>query len=131
MNYFVAVEVENGYENVYECNTKIEKGVFVVVANYEDLPVTAKVVKLLSRRQVLTSKTTPMEIISVIDMKSWNAKIERELERAVLFDKMENKIKEISMIEKLEKFAGKNPDMMSLYQEFMGQTSMNESEVGE
>lgn len=79
MNYFVAVEVENGYENVYECNTKIEKGDFVVVANYEDLPVTAKVVKLLSRRQVLTSKTTPMEIISGIDMKTWQVIIVREL----------------------------------------------------
>lgn len=131
MFYFIARELEGGYNELYESNTKVKEGDFVVIPNYEDKPVTAEVVKLVSKFKALSSRELPQEIISVVDMKTWNTKREKELENNILLGKMEDKIKEISMLEKLEKFAGKDPEMLAMLQQFKGQTSLEESEVEE
>lgn len=131
MIYFYARELEGGYNELYESNTKVKEGDFVVIPNYEDKPVTAEVLKLVSRYQALSSREQPQEIISVVDMKTWNAKREKELENNILLGKMEDKIKEITMLEKLEKFAGKDQEMLTMLQQFKGQTSLEESEEEE
>lgn len=59
-------------------------------------------------------------------MKSFNAKREKELNDIILLDKMETEIKRIQMYEKLEKYAGKDPKMLELFNIMKGQTTTDE-----
>ena len=45
-------------------------------------------------------------------------KLKKEIENKVLFDKMQNKINEIKILEQLEKFAVKDKDMAELLAQY-------------
>lgn len=123
MNYFVAKDLNNAVESLYFTNRPINKGDYVVIPNYNDEPVTAKVTDLVSRLKALKMNREPEEIISVIDLKSFNAKREKELDDIILLDKMEKEIKRIQLMEKLEKYAGKDPKMLELFNSLNGGNS--------
>lgn len=126
MTFFIVELVSSGERGLYQANRKIVKGDFVVVANYDDEPVTAKVVEMVSRLKAIKMNREPEEIISYIDMKSFNAKREKELDDIILIDKMETEIKRIQMMEKLEKYAGKDPKMLELLNIMNGQNALDE-----
>lgn len=125
MRYFI-VEFENGSRDLFYANRTVEKGDFVVVPNYNDDPVTAKVVELISRVKALKMNSEPEPIICWVDMKEFNAKREKELDDLILIEKMEKEIKRIQLIEKLEKYAGKDPKMNELYNALKGQTAIDD-----
>lgn len=127
MTFFIVELVSSGERGLYQANRKIVKGDFVVVANYDDEPVTAKVVEMVSRLKAIKMNRDPEEIISYIDMKSFNAKREKELDDIILIDKMEAEIKRIQMTEKLEKYASKDPKMLELLNILNGKTSTDEN----
>ncbi len=127
MTFFIVELLSSGERGLYQANRKIVKGDFVVVANYDDEPVTAKVVEMVSRLKAIKMNREPEEIISYIDMKSFNAKREKELDDIILIDKMEAEIKRIQMTEKLEKYASKDPKMLELLNILNGKTSTDEN----
>lgn len=128
MNYFVAENLSNGCKELYFAKNRVEKGGFVVIADYNDQPVTAKVVELVSRLKALKMNREPEEIICIVDMKSYNEKREKELDNIILVEKMEKEIKRIQLMEKLEKYAGKDPKMLELFNSLNGGNSNNEME---
>lgn len=120
MNYFVAKDLVNGVEDLFYTNRPIVKGDYVVIPNYNDEPITAVVTNIVSRFKALKMNREPEEIIAVVDMKSFNAKREKELDNVILVDKMEKEIKRIQLMEKLEKYAGKDPKMLELFNSLNG-----------
>lgn len=120
MNYFYVSEIETQETHLCESTIALKKGDYVVVANYGDEPVTAVVEKIVSRYKALTSNECVEVIIDVVNVKAWQAQREKALENRVLLDKMQSKISEIKMVEQLEKYAGRDPEMLELLNEYKG-----------
>lgn len=128
MNYFIVREINEGYERLYESDRKVAKGDYVVIANYDDVPVTAEVLELVSKYQALTSSRKPEPIIDSVNIKEWKANREKQLDNAILLDKMQEKVQEIKTLEVLEKYAGKDPAMLELLNQYKGQSSIDDNE---
>ncbi|QIK57026.1 hypothetical protein G7059_03750 [Erysipelothrix sp. HDW6A] len=126
MQYFYVKEIENDYEHLFEYkgNEKIKVDDVVVIPNFQDLPVTAFVTKIVGKYQAHTSKYEREEIIDIVNIKEWNAKRLKEIDNKVMLEKMQSKISEIKMLEQLEKYAGKDPEMLELLNEYKGQGSI-------
>ncbi|MDE8290202.1 hypothetical protein P1O00_07560 [Erysipelothrix rhusiopathiae] len=123
MNYFIAKEIETGYEGLYEYSGKINKKDYVVIPNCSDEPVTAIVVKTVSRYNALTSNETPQAIIDTIDVKGWQLRREKELDNVILLEKMQGKISQIKLLEQLEKYASRDTEMAEFLNEFKKETT--------
>lgn len=121
MNYFYAQEINESFERLYQSEHKIAKNDYVVVEGYNEAPVTAQVTEILSKHQALTRNRQPEPIIDVIDFKAWQDQRNKDLERSILLGKMEDKSKEIALLEKMEKFAGRDPEMAELLKAFKGE----------
>ena len=127
MKYFIARNVENGEQSLYQSdNARIEKDCYVVVSDYDDVPVTAKVVEIISRHKALTSNFKPIDIIGYVDMSSWLANREKELDSIILIDKMEQEIKRVQLMDKLEKYAGKDPAILELWSQLNGHNNLDD-----
>lgn len=130
MQYFYVSEIESGYERLFEYKgtNKLNVDDVVVIPNFQDLPVTAVITKVVGRYQALTAKSEYEEIIDIVNIKEWNKKRLKEIDNKVMLTKMQEKIGEIKMLEQLEKYAGKDPEMLELLNEYKGQTTIEEVE---
>ena len=133
MKYFIATNFDEGIEGIYQCEREIKKNDYVVIPDYDDKPITAKVIKLLSRYEALTSINKPIEIIDIVRMAEYKAKREKELDNHILLERMQSKINEIKLLNNLEKFAGQDAEMMELLKEFKNEpkTSVNDNDNDE
>lgn len=120
MNYFIVENYDCGLEQLFKSEKRIAKGDYVVVPNYNDEPMVGKVTTMVSRLKALKMNTEPESIITLIDMRAFNAGREKELNDVILVSKMEKQIKYIQNMEKLEKYAGKDPKMLELFNELSG-----------
>lgn len=121
MNYFYAESLETETVHLYQLEGKIEVGDYVVVGNYDNVPVTAKVTELVSKYDALSNNRYVSDIIQVVDLKAWQSKREKEIENKILLTKMQDKVSEIKMLETLEKYAGKDSEMLELLKAFKGE----------
>ncbi|TDW13101.1 hypothetical protein EDD63_1507 [Breznakia blatticola] len=113
MNYIL---VENRYEGIdcYLTDKSVKEKDWVVIPNYDNEPVCVQVVKLINQYEAITKYHQPLEIIDVVDMKSFRERQDASIRKRVLNDKMQEKIADIKMLDTLEKYAGKDPEMASL-----------------
>lgn len=125
MNYYITEELHSGYTSLCQGEQKVMVNDFVVVVDFNDKPVTAKVVKLLNRYDALTSSEKPADIICNVDMKAYNDKRTKELDDKILVDNMQAQISEIQMLEKLEKYAGKSPKIQEMLNAYKGMTELD------
>lgn len=127
-NYVVAREIETDQERLYITDKVLKKDDIIVVPNYEDLPVTAIVIEKISHYQAIRSKQEPETIIDTVNVIGWLAEREKLVDREVLLDKMQKQISEIKMLETLEKYAGKDPSMLELLNEYKGNSTVIDDE---
>lgn len=120
MFYCNAYDLDGEIGGLYETETEIKKGDFIVVPNHRDIPVICRVEELLSKYQALSAMYSPTEVICVVNMDDYKAKREKELENRILVDKMKEKMSEVQLLEKFEKYAGKDSHMQELLNQFKG-----------
>ena len=119
--YFLAIEVNEDYDKeakVYSSATKVKKDDYVVIPNYDNEPITAKVITLISELEAITKYRYIVEIIDIVDMKVYLDKQTSIYKKQVLDDKMQELITQQKNLDMLEKYAGKNPEMARLLEEF-------------
>lgn len=119
--YFLAVEVNEDYgrePKVYASTSKVKKDDYVVIPNYDDEPVTAKVITLISELEAITKYRYISETIDIVDMKAYTDKRTAQYKKQVLDDKMQDLITQQKNLDMLETYAGKNPEMDRLLEEF-------------
>ncbi len=61
-----------------------------------------------------------------MNVKSWLKQREEEVAKSVQLTKMKNIISEIKMVETLEKYAGRDPEMLSLLNEYKANAGLEE-----
>lgn len=119
--YFLVIEVNEDYgreTKVCSSTVKVKKDDYVVIPNYDDEPTTAKVATLISELEAITKYRYITEIIDVVDMKTYTDKRTAQYKKQVLDDKMQDLITQQKNLDLLEKYAGKNPEMARLLEEF-------------
>lgn len=120
MKYFMVkeIEYEESGERLFQYEGDIKKDDVVVIPNYEDNPVTATVVRLVDSFMALTSHTRVQSIIAKVDMKAYKEKRDNEIKRALVLNKMQDKMSEVQLVEKLKKYAEKDDEMRELFKEY-------------
>ncbi|WP_159649779.1 hypothetical protein [Erysipelothrix aquatica] len=126
MKHYIVREIESGREVLCVSEKSLKKDDYIVIASYEDLPVTAVVVETISHYKAIRLNQEPEIIIDTVNVKSWLEQREEEVAKSVLLSKMQNKISEIKMVETLEKYAGRDPEMLSLLNEYKGNHNHDE-----
>lgn len=125
MFYYQVKEINNQVEVLCSSNLKLQKNDVVVIPDYNNEPATARVQKEVPPYKALVSPIEAVEIIDKVQIKEWEAKLKKEVENKVLFEKMQNKINEIKVLEQLEKFAGKDAEMSELLKEYKSHNNID------
>lgn len=132
MYYFETKEFNETDTRIFKSNEKVTKGDIVVIyCNYSQHPITAEVVKIVDELTALTTRYEIDEVISVINMKNYNEKLENKKAELLLEQAMRSKIEEVKMLDTFKKFADKDPEMQSMLEHYtkLHSTPKSDSEI--
>lgn len=135
MNYFRVREFEEDYQRpindccIYKTNKNVKKGDIVVIENpCGQNPITAEVVSdNVSELKALTVRYEIKEVIAVVDMTEYNTKRQKKLQKAVLAEKLKEKMDEVKLVENFRKFSEKDDEMRELFKQFQDMNTSSES----
>ncbi len=123
MNYFYATDLEENFNRLYQTEKPVVKDDYIVVEDFNGTPIIAQIDEMVSYTHALTQQREPQDIIDTVDFGAWKLKRRKEVEKTVLMRKMQDKVSEITLIEKLQKHAGKDTEMADMLKEYLGQST--------
>lgn len=127
MLYYQVKEIHNQIEVLCCTKIELEKNDVVVIPDYNNEPVTARVQRTVPPYKALVSPIEPIEIIDKVEVKSWESALKKRIENKIIFEKMQSKINEIKTIEQLEKFAGKDDEMAELLRQYRSENKKSDT----
>ncbi|MDE8245114.1 hypothetical protein PT160_07705 [Erysipelothrix rhusiopathiae] len=127
MLYYQVKEIHNQIEVLCSTKIELEKNDVVVIPDYSNEPVTARVQRTVPPYKALVSPIEPIEIIDKVEVKSWESALKKRTENKIIFEKMQSKINEIKTIEQLEKFAGKDDEMAELLRQYRNENKKSDT----
>ncbi|MEG3039463.1 MAG: hypothetical protein RR788_04095 [Erysipelotrichaceae bacterium] len=99
------------------CNQLLEKKDYVVVEIENEFMV-ARIKNKVDELEAMLSGANSKEVIQKIEMKEYFVKKENKVKRLLLLSEMEEKCKEVKMLETLKKYSDRDEDMKAMYEQF-------------
>lgn len=90
----------------------------IVVLELRERFVTARIQNSVEELSALLSDEKPIEIIQKIEIRDYLQKKENKTKRLLLINEMEEKCKEVKLMETLKKYSERDEEMKSLYDSY-------------
>lgn len=115
--YYVCESQENEREYVCCHNAELKTKDFIAIEVSQHF-IIAKVGKRIDELDVLTNNYDAKEVIQAIDVSKYIANKEAKVKRILLMASLEDKCKEVKLLETLKKYSEKDDEMREMFSMF-------------